>query len=88
MQSIHAFDPDTTHAMSAALDSAWQQLAASGHVETMPYRAAAARESMASAILMQARKGVSDPQLLFGAAITAVLSKASEKGSYWRSPRF
>jgi hypothetical protein len=75
-----SFDPDMTEAMRAALDSAWQQLSV-GHVETMPYRVKAARECMATAILDHAREGVSDPQLLVAAAMTALFSPRLPSGT-------
>jgi hypothetical protein len=73
-RGLNSFDPDMTRAMASALDSAWQQLRTAGHVTSMPYRAAVTRETMASAILRQARNGVTDPQLLVGAAMTAILT--------------
>jgi hypothetical protein len=73
--AVNSFSPDMTRAMSAAMDSAWEQLAVAGHVETMPFRADVTRERMASAIIAQARKGVSDPQQLVAAAITVILSE-------------
>jgi hypothetical protein len=75
VRSLYSFDPEMTRTMSAALDSAWQQLAAVGHVVTMPFRAASTREAMARAIFENARNGVTDPQLLFGSALAAVSSK-------------
>jgi hypothetical protein len=60
---VNPFDPEATHAMSAAFDSAWEQLAAAGHVETMPFRADVTRERMATGIIQAARKGVTDPHL-------------------------
>jgi hypothetical protein len=74
--AINAFDPEMTQAMSAAMDSAWQQLAASGRVETMPFRASVTKERMASAVLQEARKGITDPQKLVAAAMMVILSEA------------
>ena len=72
---VSSFGPEITHAMSAAMDSAWEQLAVAGCVETMPFRADVTRERMASAIIAQARKGVIDPQRLVATAITVILSE-------------
>jgi hypothetical protein len=74
--TVNAFDPEMTQAMSAAMDSAWQQLAASGRVETMPYRASVTKERMATAILHEARKGVPDAQKFVAAAMMVILSEA------------
>jgi hypothetical protein len=75
----NSFDPELTHAMSAALDSAWVQLVAAGRAQTMPYMAATTREGMASAILELARKGVSDPQQLTAAALMAALAARASR---------
>jgi hypothetical protein len=72
---VNFFDPEMTRLMSAALDSAWEQLQSAGHVETMPFRADVTRERMASAIIEQARKGVTDPGKLTGAALSVILSE-------------
>jgi hypothetical protein len=71
--AVDALDPETTRTMSAAMESAWQQLAASGRVETMPFRADVTRERMANAIITEARSGVTDPQKLVAAAMMVIL---------------
>jgi hypothetical protein len=76
---INSFDPEMTRAMSAAFDSAWEQLAAAGHAETMPFRADVTRERIASAIIREARKGVSDPQKLVIAGMTVILRERRER---------
>jgi hypothetical protein len=74
--AINAFDPEMTHAMSSAMQSAWEQLAASGRVETMPFRADVTRERMASAIINEARQGVTDPGRLTAAALGVILAES------------
>jgi hypothetical protein len=71
----NSFDPEMTGTMLVAMDSAWVQLAASGRVETMAFRAEATRDRMASAILDQARKGITDPGILTAVAITVIVSE-------------
>jgi hypothetical protein len=73
--AINSFDPEMTQTMSAAFDSAWEQLAVAGHVETMPFRADVTRERMASAIIQEAHKGITDPGKLTAAALMVILSE-------------
>ena len=79
--TVNAFGPEMTHAMSAAMDSAWQQLSASGRAETMPFRADVTRERMASAIITEARKGVTDPQKLVAAAMGVILAESQMRAT-------
>jgi hypothetical protein len=73
--SVDAFTPETTAVMSAAFDSAWVQLAAAGRVETTPFRAEATRERIASAIIGEARKGITDPGILVAAALASAFAE-------------
>lgn len=72
---IDAFTPETIAVMSAAFDSAWEQLVAAGRVETMPFRAEMTRERIASAIIGEARKGITDPGILVAAALANTLAE-------------
>lgn len=73
------FTPEMTAAMSTAFDSAWEQLAAAGRVETMPFRAAMTRDRMASSVIEAARKGITDPGVLVAVALTTVLGERGRR---------
>ena len=85
--TINSFDPEMTRAMSAAFDSAWEQLAAAGHAATMPFRADVTRERIASAVIREARKGVSDPQKLVIAGMTVILRERQDRTARKTAPR-
>jgi hypothetical protein len=68
MGSVHlmgkSFGPEAIHAMSAAFDSAWQDLEASGNIFNSSFTAVWAREKIAERILTMVLRGERDPALL------------------------
>jgi hypothetical protein len=73
LSSVNSFNPEMVRTMSAAFDSAWQQIAAARRSDTMLLPADATRERVARAIIKEARKGVTDPGRLVAVAMAAAL---------------
>jgi len=59
-----SFGPEAIEAMSAAFDSAWQDLEASGNIFSSGFTAVWAREKIAERILTMVLCGERDPDLL------------------------
>jgi hypothetical protein len=59
-----SFGPEAIHAMSAAFDSACQDLEASGNIFNSDFTAVWAREKIAERILTMVLRGERDPALL------------------------
>jgi len=58
------FDPEATHAMGAAFDSAWEDLEASGNIFSPQFTAHWARDKIAKRIINMALRGERDPDRL------------------------
>ena len=58
------FDPEATHAMGAAFDSAWEDLEASGNIFSPQFTADWARKKLAERILTMVLRGERDPDHL------------------------
>ena len=69
---VRAFDPETTVAMAAAFEAAWEELKDCGHVLAAAFKAHATREMLAKGILDAAQRGVRDPNLLRHEALLVV----------------
>lgn len=59
-----SFDPEATHAMGAAFDSAWDDLEASGNIFSPQFTADWARKKIATRIINMALRGERDPDRL------------------------
>jgi hypothetical protein len=59
-----SFGPEAIHAMSAAFDSAWQDLDASGNIFSSRFTADWARQKIAKRILTMVLRGERDPDHL------------------------
>jgi hypothetical protein len=55
------FDPQATRILTAAFDTAWQMLKASGNVLAADYKAASTRELLAKRIIETGRQGERNP---------------------------
>ena len=75
----HAFDPETTRAMAAAFEAAWEELKDTGHIASAPFKADATREMLAKRILQMARTGVRDPDILRHEALLGVFETRLRK---------
>ena len=68
MGNVHhiqkSFDPEATHALGAAFDSAWQDLQASGDIFSSQFTADWARDKIAKRSINMAQRGESDPDRL------------------------
>jgi hypothetical protein len=64
VEKFKSFESEAIHAMAAALDSAWQDLEASGNIFSSQFPADWAREKMAKRIINMARRGERDPDHL------------------------
>ena len=68
MGNVHhnekSFDPEATHAIGAAFDSAWQDLQASGNIFSSQLTADWAREKIAKRVINMAQHGERDPDRL------------------------
>jgi hypothetical protein len=73
LSSVNSFDPEMVRTMSAAFDSAWQQIAAARCSDVVTNPAGVARERVARAIIKEARKGVTDLGRLVAVVMAAAL---------------
>jgi hypothetical protein len=71
------FDPEATHAMGAAFDSAWHDLTASGDIFSSQFPAHRAREKIAKRIIDMAQRGERDADRLGEDALAYLARQAA-----------
>jgi hypothetical protein len=84
MGSIHhigkSFDPEATHAIRAAFDSAWQDLAASGDIFSSQFPADRACGKIARRIINMVQRGERDPDHLSEDALDYLARRTALRG--------
>jgi hypothetical protein len=86
MGSIHhigkSFDPEATHAIRVAFDSAWQDLAASGNIFSSQFPADRACGKIAKRITSMVQRGERDPDHLTEDALDYLARRAAPRGEH------
>jgi hypothetical protein len=87
MSNIHltdkSFDPEATHAMGAAFDSAWQDLEASGNIFSPQFTADWARKTIATRIINMVHRGERDPHRLSDDALACLAHALPPMADSW-----
>jgi hypothetical protein len=78
-----SFDPDATHAMGVAFDSAWQVLEASGNIFNSHFTADWARKTIATRIINMALRGERDPDRLSDDALAYLVHALPQMADNW-----
>ena len=87
MSNIHptdkSFDPEATHAMGVAFDSAWHDLEASGNIFSPQFTADWARKRIATRIINMALRGERDPDRLCDDALAYLAHDLPPRTDSW-----
>ena len=87
MGNIHrtdkSFDPEATHAMGVAFDSAWDDLEASGNIFSPQCTAGWARKTIATRIINMALRGERDPDRLSDDALAYLAHALPPMADSW-----
>ena len=78
-----SFDPEATHAMGVAFDSAWHDLEASGNIFGPRFTADWARKRIATRIINMALRGERDPDRLCNDALAYLAHAVPPMGGNW-----
>jgi hypothetical protein len=78
-----SFDPEATHAMGVAFDSAWQDLEASGNIFSSQFTADWARKKIATRIINMVHRGERDPDRLSDDALAYLAHVLPQMADSW-----
>jgi hypothetical protein len=78
-----SFDPEATHAMGVAFDSAWHDLEASGNIFSSQFTADWARKRIATRIINMVHRGERDPDRLRDDALAYLAHALPQMADSW-----